>query len=308
MTVHTPFRCSNSVMSQFPTGSIKVVLVDNGNYPAFSNYLNTTWVFNGTDWSQVSTTLIDPGASLPGRADACMAYDGTNVVMYGGRASSSLTGVLQDTWVFNGTTWVQRTPATVPYGRYKAELAYLAGTGAVMFGGRTVNDMLLETWIWNGTTWSQVVLANGASPPARVDHCMDGGGGQVILFGGAGTNQQFNDTWSFNGTTWTKLAPATSPSIRSMASMAYSIAGGVWVMFGGQNAKNYLAETWVFNGTTWTQVSIGAGPSGRINAQMAYDSVTGKIILFGGVSATLGADSANETWSFNALTNTWAQL
>jgi hypothetical protein len=308
MTAHTPLRCANTVMSAFPGSAGKqVVLLDSGNYPAFANYLNETWTFNGAtpDWTNQSVGVLDAAGPLPGRVDAVMAYDGTGVTLYGGRGGSSADGVLQDTWTWNGTTWTKRAPATSPFGRYKAEAAYLAGTGVVMFGGRTLNDILLETWVWNGTTWALQTPAH--VPPARVDHAMAAGGGIVVMFGGSGTNSQFNDTWTYNGTDWTKAAPTASPSIRSGASMAYASTGGLFVMFGGQDTKTYLDETWVYNGTTWTKV-VGAGPTGRINAEMAYDAATNKVILFGGVSATLGADAANETWSFDAVGLTWTQL
>jgi hypothetical protein len=296
------------MMSNFPTGSSKVVLLDSGTYPNFSNFLNETWTFNGTDWSYSGATL-DAGGPLPGRVDAVMAYDGTNVILFGGRGASSADGVLADTWAWNGTAWSKKSPATSPFGRYKAEAAYLSGTGLVMFGGRTINDMLLETWVWNGTTWSQVALANRASPPARVDFCMSAGTSSIVVFGGSTTNQQLLDTWSFNGTTWTKLAPATSPAARSNAAMAYATNASLHVMFGGTDTKTFFNDTWTFNSatTTWTKVNVTNGPSGRIGAQMAYDATSSKVILFGGIDAST-LYPANDTWAFDAIALTWTKL
>lgn len=305
MTTHVPLRCAYSEMAQFPTQTNKIVLLNDGAYPSFGDYLNETWQFTGTDWSNQSASTIN-STPLPCRTDGCMDYDGTNVMLFGGRGGSETAGVFQDTWTYNGTTWTKQSPATSPFGRYQQECAYLAGTGVVMFGGRTINDMLLETWVWNGTTWSQVVLANGASPAARVGHAMAGGGGNVVLFGGRGTNSLFGDTWKFNGTTWAAQSPATSPASRTDHAMAFATTGGLFVMFGGKGNNNYFNDTWVYNGTTWTQIT-GAGPSGRIGHQMAYDATSAKVILYGGFNATTNYP-ANDTWAFDAVALTWTQL
>ena len=183
MTTHTPPRCANSVMAADPGASAgsKVVLLNTGNYPSFSSFLNETWTFSGTDWTDTSTSLVNSNGPLPGRSNMCMAYDGANVMMFGGQGDSSASGVLQDTWLWSGTAWTKATPATSPFGRYDAAAAYLSGTGVVMFGGQNLLYRLLETWVWNGTTWAQVTVANGAGPAARAGHVM-AASGSIICF------------------------------------------------------------------------------------------------------------------------------
>src|SRR5271166_7051007 len=85
-------------------GTNEVVLLDAGSYGGFSNYLNQTSTWNGA-WTNKSPSLIDPVGPLPCRVDMAMAYDGTNVMMYGGKGGSATAGIYQDTWVWNGTTW-----------------------------------------------------------------------------------------------------------------------------------------------------------------------------------------------------------
>lgn len=319
MTTHTPPPCANSVMSADPGATTgKVVLLAAGNYPGQSTFLNETWNFVGStpDWTDTSTALINSNGPLPGRQNACMAYDGTNVMLFGGQGGSSATGVLADTWVWNsaGQTWSQAAPATSPFGRYSAEATNLNGTGVLMFGGCNLLFNLLETWTWNGTTWTQVSVANGAGPAARTGHVLAGnssGTGTAVLFGGQGTNQQFNDTWTYTTAGgWVQAAiVGASPSVRSNACMAYNTAGTQWVMFGGENEYGYLNETWTLNAgaTAWTQVSVanGTGPAGRIGAQMAYDAASSSVIMFGGQTATAGYPS-NETWKFTG--GVWTQL
>jgi len=312
MTAHSPLRCSFSGMAG-PDADGYLVLMDTGNYPAFSNFLNETWTFNGNvnDWTNTGTTLIDANGPLPGRTQMTFVYDGYNVMLYGGAGGAS-GQIFQDTWTWSGTAWTKRSPTVTPFGRFGAKAGFIAGIGTVMFGGfgGAGNGVYLnETWIWDGSglNWSQVSVANGAGPNARVYHAMSTGPLGIVLFGGQGSNSQFNDTWIFNGTTWAQQTPTASPSVRSNAAMTYDSHGGLYVMFGGENEYNYLPETWVYNGTTWTQAAIGAGPSGRIGAQLAYDSQSSRTILFGGIDATTG-QAANDTWAFNALALTWSIL
>ena len=327
MTTHTPLRCAYSGMV---AQAGKIVLLDSGNYPSFSSYGNETWIWNGTngneDWTNISPAFINtsgpigpsipPGVVLSARINQVMAAD-TNghVMLYGGQSSSSLAGIYQDTWTFDGTTWTLQSPATVPFGRMKAEAAYLASDGySVMFGGQTLYNLLDETWVWNGSTWTQVVFANGVGPAGRVGHCMAANSTEVLLFGGNGTSSNlFNDTWTFNGTTWTQptLTGGVSPSVRTGACMTYDSHNSLFVLFGGQNDSTWVNETWTFNaGTnTWAPVVVanGAGPAARIGAQMAFDTTNNLTIMFGGISASTQYPSL-ETWAFNGATLTWAKL
>jgi hypothetical protein len=306
MTVHTPLRCSNTVMIQ--RGTNEVVLMDTGNYPSYSNFLNQTWTWNGTDWTGTSATLIDPNGPLPGRINMMMAYDGTHVVVYGGQGGPS-AGVFDDTWTWNGTAWSKSSPATVPFGRYDAQIAYLAGTGAIMFGGAGGSGsgvLLNETWLWASNNWTQQTPTN--SPSARMGHCMAASSSAVIMFGGSiSSGEMKNDTWSYSSGNWTQLAPATAPSARTGACMSYDSVNSKWVMFGGKNEYYNLPETWTWNGTTWSLVSVGSGPNAKLNAQMCFDTQSGKTILFGGIDAATNYPS-NETWAFNGATNLWSKL
>ena len=313
MTLHTPPRTANSVMSAYPGGvsGQKVVLLATGNYPSYSNYLNETFTFSGTDWTNQSASLIDPLGPLPGRTNAVMAYDVADVMLFGGQGGSAASGVLGDTWRYNGLTWVAQSPTVSPFGRYKAAAAYLSGTGVVMFGGENLLYKTLETWIWSGSAWSNVTAANGLNPLARTDHMMAASSTTVLMFGGETTGASLNDTWFYTSAGgWVKQNPTVSPSVRSDACMAYDSTNSIWVMFGGKNAYGYLNETWTYSTVSgWSQVSVpaGTGPSGRIGSQMCFDTTSAKTVMFGGISATSNYPS-NETWVFSGSSLTWSQL
>ena len=115
------------------------------------SFLNDTWTWNGTTWTQQF-----PTTSPPARDAASMAYDsGTGqLVLFGGDDSSG--GFLNDTWTWNGANWTQQFPTTSPPARADASMAYDSGTGQlVLFGGDSSDGFLNDTWTWNGTTWTQ---------------------------------------------------------------------------------------------------------------------------------------------------------
>lgn len=305
MTTTTPYSCSNSEMIQ--RGSSAVVLLNIGSYPGFADYLNDTWTWNGTDWTNFSVTPFSATGPLPGRSDCALTYDGYNVVLFGG---NSTTGVLADTWTFNGTAWTREAPATVPFGRFKCQAGLIGTAGnqkVVMFGGSNLLNFLNETWVWNGSAKTWTLAASVNYPAPRVDFAFSGGPSSCILFGGQNTNSNLGDTWSFNGTTWTQLTPTTPPSYRSGSNLCYDTANSQWVLFGGANESGVLSsETWTLNsaGTAWTQKAPATKPSGRVNAQMCYDSQNGgRVLLFGGNN---GNNTLNDTWAWNGTT--WTQL
>lgn len=310
MTVHTPNRCSKSVMVQ--RGSNEVVLLDTGNYPANSNFLNQTFTWNGTDWSATPAALIDAAGPLPGRINHVMAYDGYNVMLHAGQGDSSTSGLFQDTWTFGGSSWVRKSPATVPFGRTQAEACRSTTTSikVVMFGGFGGDGSYLnQTWEWDGYVQTWTLKSPATSPSSRVGHCMASGPTFTVMFGGSNSNSQLNDTYKWDGTTWTALTPTTPPSIRSGAVMAYDVTNTKFVLFGGSNEYNYLPETWSLNatGTAWTQLAPATSPPGLINAQMCWDTQSARVLLFGGITATTG-EASNDTWSFNGATNNWTKL
>lgn len=67
-------------------------------------FLNSTWTWTGTTWTQ-----LHPATSPPGRAYGSMTYDTATkqVVLFAGRANSPTTSFPTTAWAWNGTTWTQ---------------------------------------------------------------------------------------------------------------------------------------------------------------------------------------------------------
>src|SRR5262249_25519556 len=71
---------------------------------------NETWEWDGFRWTQ-RTPALAPGA----RSRAALAYDSTRqrVVLFGGLIPSTSL-VSDETWEWDGVSWLQRSPATRP--------------------------------------------------------------------------------------------------------------------------------------------------------------------------------------------------
>jgi hypothetical protein len=262
-----------------------------------------TWTWNGSNWTQVTTTANPPARNAPS-----MVYDGarSQVVLFGGNntLANSFTEVsLQDTWVFNGTTWTQKSPATSPPTRTFAGMAYDSGNQVtVLFGGydEASGTTYGDTWLWNGTNWSPQSPA--ASPPARSKFAMsyDSTRLETVLFGG----DLFSDTWTWSGTNWTEAAPPTSPPPRSAHGIAYDAARQQVVVFGGAanqaEEPNYTQpynDTWVWNGSNWTQKTPLMSPSARSGISLVYDSLHDQTVMFGGQD--LNGNPLSDTWAWD---------
>lgn len=295
-----------------------------------ANVLNDTWVWDGSNWSQVA----DNGAlgcttscpnSPPARAGASLAYDPDlgELVLFAGQ--NYALGDLNDTWVWNGRNWTQDDNAGMgngctttcpdsPPADSGGSMAFdPASDQMVYFGGEEQNS----TWAWNGAVWNQVADSGDAgctnnctnSPPVRsyAPMAFDPQLGEVVLFGG---RPGLNDTWAWNGSAWSQIADngdsgctttcTNSPSQRGYDSLDYDPALGQIVMFGGYSSTGggYIGDTWAFDGTSWTQQSPEASPPPRGIGYMAYDSGTKQVVLFGGFVPMNGNYYFNDTWTY----------
>ena len=110
-----------------------------------------TWVWDG---SVSNWTLKTPPASPPGRDFFPMAYDSAHgqVVLFGGFRSISGDGDIgNDTWVWDGATWTQALPQTIPTARDGARMVYDSVRGqVVLYGGDLIGHRseANATWTW----------------------------------------------------------------------------------------------------------------------------------------------------------------
>ena len=256
------------------------------------------------------------GVRLPGHSapppctQSGMAYDHARreVVLFGGLCDSGISG---DTWIWDGVSWIERTPPVSPSPRFGMGMVYDAARRQVLlFGG--FGPAVAETWTWDGTTWAQQIPAT--SPPDRAEMAMayDAARGEVVLFGGVGRfGEERRDTWTWDGANWTKETPSVVPSKRQQAGMAYDHARKEVVLFGGGSwnefgAFDHLRDTWTWNGSSWVEKSPSTSPDWRSDVGMSYDVVQQEVVLFGGNICCSTPGERDDTWVWDGTS--WSEL
>jgi len=157
-----------------------------------TGYLDDTWEYDGTTWTEVATP-----DSPSGRQGHAMAYDSARdvVVLFGGFGAD---GVLADTWEYDGTLWTKVvTPAAPPASTGHA-MVYDSVRGVVVL--LSAGYTLAISWEYDGITWRQVVAPR--SPPDRGEFAIayDSARDAVVLFGGQDPGGAFlGDTWEYYG-------------------------------------------------------------------------------------------------------------
>ena len=269
----------------YDPASGKIVMF--GGYEA-TGYLNDTWTFDGTTWSQVATPI-----SPPRRAAAQIAYDASTqkVVLFGGYNGTRYLG---DTWIWNGKTlrWNRAQPAHSPL-PVTSPMVFADPNGSVdVLGGFDGRFYQYSMWQWTGSDWNQLSLV--MLPYARSSAAVGVNAvtGEVVLFGGLADINPVN-TWTYDGTAWTLQFPSTQPLWVYSASAAFDPNLDAVVLFGGGSGGVDQNTTWEWTGSDWQQLRTARRPPAREGAGMAYDPTLGHVIIFGGQNSEV---PLGDTW------------
>ncbi len=170
-----------------------------------------TWLFNGIDWLQ-QQPLVSP---LP-RSAASMIYDPERnvIILFGGLADIGEFGqAVNEMWIWDGETWLQQFPATLPPARWGAAMVYdPPRKAAVLFGGTGGGGFWEDTWLWNGTDWVEQHPEHHPAGRANFGMAYDEATQAVILWGGQ-THLEVDptETWCWDGEDWTLLPTLQAP-------------------------------------------------------------------------------------------------
>ncbi len=291
-----------------------------------------TWEWDGARWFEQATAQAPTPRHRPN-----MVYDVSRkrVVLFGGHAYPADGGhveePLNDTWEWDGVSWVERRPQTSPPASLYPSMAYdearastvLFTTGGtwswdgvewatlstasvgiaaacaydrerqktVIFGGVNGAQFSNATFTWNGFDFHQELPVNSPSARTYSAAYYDESERAVVMVGGALTPL---DRWKWTGSNWEPLSFQVAPELGTGMSMAYDIARKEAVLFGGTDRKQRLVSgTWTWRDTRWVKHMADVTPEPRTWAAMTYDPVREQVLLFGGVgqSALL-----NDTW------------
>jgi RHS repeat-associated protein len=231
--------------------------------------LQDTWTWNGVTWTPMS-----PATAPPTLQDAGMTYDPIHhqVVLFGGSDSGGVSDAYCDwqssrcngTWTWDGTTWTEHAPATVPCVRDQGLLAFDPVTQRVLLFGGFHDDpyaacptgsfnYLDDTWTWDGTTWTQLTPSQSPVWTSSGGMALDPAHNRVALVG-AITQNNTNDVFQWTGTTWTQLQARRSPPATKWMPVVADLAHSSLLQIGGYNYTTGadVSDTWGWDGASWT--------------------------------------------------------
>jgi cysteine-rich repeat protein len=286
----------------------------------FFEYLQDTWEWNGTRWTNLTPEVVPPEWPC-GRDAVAMAYDSARgrTILFGGSADPFYSAPFQDLWEWDGTGWMDLTPAVIPpewpRARSAHAMVYDSSRGVVvLFGGLAVEDTyenLQDLWEWDGNGWvNRTPLVIPAEwPDPRCFHAMayDSSRGIVVLFGGDGVGfQETQDIWEWDGESgeWMNKTPAVIPAewpeARANHAMAYDTRRGVVTLSGGSGFSSEVLTIWEWDGTNWTNLTPSEPPpewpTERSFHGTVYDQARDVMVVFGGWNGFTGY--SQETWEW----------
>lgn len=258
--------------------------------------LDETWEWNGTSWSQKT-----PTTKPPARSGRTLAWDDVRqkIILFGGRGGTSPFG-LNDTWEWDGTNWVQLSPATVPMARDQARLVTHVGRGEIHVIGDPESNSL--GWRWNGSDWVFEEPLNGPVPRRGGGFACRRDDSRCVYTSGFGGNERLVDSWELTPGTWTPQ-PVPGPGL-ALTAMTWDDRRQVGVLFGGYDATRSLSgQTWEYDVSGWRQVMPTMSPPARTTEVMAFDTWRGRTVMFGGYSA---GNAVDDTWEYDGAT--WTEV
>lgn len=241
-----------------------------------------TWVFRDGAWQQprvAQPSIFAEGITATDRARG-------RVVLFGGRLVGG--GLSDQTWEWDGVSWLRRTVAITPPARTRHSMAYDEARGRiVLFGGRDANLVGLDdTWEYDGTTWQQQNPQH--RPPIVIDGSMAfhvPSGRTVLVTAG--------QTWLWDGTDWSSNVIGTPMSVGPLGTTPSAVLMATRDTLG-------VSTTWRFDGLQWIQLPLRATPLPS-SRSLAWDDQRGAAVMLGtasgGIDPTQVYELSGGRWS-----------
>ncbi|MFN7973378.1 MAG: Ig domain-containing protein [Acidobacteriota bacterium] len=222
------------------------------------------WEYDGVDWIP---GVIAPPAFGP-RSWLGMAYDSRRgcAVTFGGYHAASPPIYYNDTWEYDGTSWLAGPTAPPALGpRCAVAMSFDAKRAVtVIFGGYAASpaQSLGDVWEYDGAGWT----AGVAGPPPRFCAGIAWAEGEqkiALVAGGIDGCTSRSDLWFYDGLVWT-AGPTLPSSPLYSPGTSYDPARSAIVVFGGapSAADSPLNETWEYQ----TNCALVITPQGLADA------------------------------------------
>lgn len=243
-------------------------------------------------------------------------------ILFGGLGpfdkATSLQHDSAETWLWNGSRWLQRFPATAPPARAVHSMAWDSTRNrVVLFGGRqspveTGADpvFLGDTWVYENDNWRRIDSVETPTIRQTAGLAYDSARDRVVLYGGnilAADGTSFTgryDTWEFDGTQWHQII-AEGPKVAKPI-LAYDATSKQTYLIGlNDTGTTTVMYRYVPASKEWVAVTADKMPTCVNDGHMVYQSHTGRLLFLGGVCAT-DTPALEEAFEFDG--STWTKL
>lgn len=285
--------------SPLPAGFIKPAGYNNA-------VSNETWTWDGNRW-----TLLHPPNAPSARFVGAMAYDprSQHVILFGGGAPNS-DPIRNDMWSWDGATWTELHPATMP-SRWIAPAVLDGDRAAVVLIASDADGNAAGIWQWTGSDWVHTATNGGPHLSFNFAFAYDPDHHQDVLAAGwtsFGPEGSATDTWLLRQAVWThSQTDISAPGGYAHAAYDEGRHQLVLVTPGGCAPNAWADAMWTWDGNVWTRHYPSHRPPGGLGSQsMAYDPIGRQVLMFGGKSDELDSRVINQTWAWNGAD--WVQL
>ncbi len=284
--------------------------------------ITKTWLDSATP----AWVNLNPSNPPPPRVGHTMADlpERNLAILFGGSSGSA---VYADTWEFryDTNTWTNRNALNSPPPLAGQGMVYAPDLDKIiLFGGSSDAQTATSTQTWSydygSNSWTALNASNPPPPRAVPGMIYDPVHHKVILFGGRSgfppAGDSMGDCWSYDpaGNAWTNLNPTSVPTAREAMGMVWVSGWNRALLFGGHNGGvpgTFFNETWAYNPETnqWNSLNpSGSKPAGRFGGSMIFAPDIDKAVLFGGLIPSYLSPDLNDTWTYDHIANSWANL
>lgn len=293
-----------------------------------NSFLNETWEFDGTTWTQwpggsvpnefgSPTLALEPTSGTLRLASEFLPHSSSKGLVIHREENQSWVPVIERGLI--DVDYDASFPSATPsmgslvfakgvWSGANQSFLFVSGVrsrlGSLLFGAPYLHDWLGNDRGFTRMDASVPMLSGSSQGVASV-------GKRVYVFAGQGIEREppSDGFFSWDGGRW-QLVQRTSPwpPARRDPGMA-ELPDGRLVLFGGRVGGTRLDDTWVWRPSvddplsgTWSEVTGSPAPSGRYG--MAMSSVGSVVALFGG--GGVGDAVLGDTWSFDG--NRWHEL
>ncbi len=210
-------------------------------------HYSETWLWNGAQWELATDEGPDP------RNLRAMVYDSVRerIVLVGGvryDADCDCWVHLQDTWEWDGSSWIESTAPPMPWANQTAFFDAEAGQ-TLVFGGSSSQGggQMGDTYTFDGTDWTPAA-SDGPSPRMGAAGGYSEAKAFGVLFGGRECSAcgPMEDLWVWRNQHWIEWTGVDVPPGREGV-LVYDSNREVFVLYGGLvNNVGPLDDHWEF--------------------------------------------------------------